>query len=282
MKKVLLILILSFSLVGCNKKTLKESILENDIIDSNVIWTNGWQESDSSGLYSNDTNNGTTYYFRGNPKNNYLKFNDLDFRIVRINEDGSIRLILSNSIDNKTYEFNNSYKDYNYIYYSNSSIKSIIDDWYVNTITSKEKVVVSDFCEQAKVIWNNDYEIKNVSAATRENYTPTFNCENDGNGKGNLKLSVGLITYDEIFYAGGSYIENNKFNYYLKNKQTYWTMSPAGFYENRVADVWHVYKNGFLDYDYVNDDIYIRPVINIKGDVIVKGNGTKDNPYVVK
>ena len=40
---------------------------------------------------------GISYYFRGNVKNNYLNFNNMCFRIVRILGDGSIKLVLEDS-----------------------------------------------------------------------------------------------------------------------------------------------------------------------------------------
>lgn len=54
--------------------------------------------SDSdSGLYEANSSNGTTYYFRGNV-NNYVQFAKFMWRIIRINEDGSIRMILDGDI----------------------------------------------------------------------------------------------------------------------------------------------------------------------------------------
>ena len=45
------------------------------------------------GLYSAQDDYGTSYYFRGDVINNYVKFAGFYWRIIRINGDGSIRLI---------------------------------------------------------------------------------------------------------------------------------------------------------------------------------------------
>lgn len=57
--------------------------------------------SENPGLFSTaDLNSTTSYYYRGNVTNNYVKFgkegsNDICWRIVRLNGDGSVRLIYS-------------------------------------------------------------------------------------------------------------------------------------------------------------------------------------------
>ena len=59
--------------------------------DGNVTVTS--IESTNSLLCSTQDNYGTSYYYRGNVMNNYVKFANLYWRIVRINGDGSIRLV---------------------------------------------------------------------------------------------------------------------------------------------------------------------------------------------
>ena len=60
---------------------------------------------------------GTSYYFRGNVTNNYVKFAGFYWRILRINGDGSIRMIYAgdadviDALDNKTEVLANGYND---------------------------------------------------------------------------------------------------------------------------------------------------------------------------
>ena len=60
---------------------------------------------------------GTSYYFRGTPENNYVKFAGFYWRILRINGDGSIRMIYSgdanviDSLENKAEVLANGYND---------------------------------------------------------------------------------------------------------------------------------------------------------------------------
>ena len=61
-------------------------------------------ESDKSdkGIYQSTDNDGITYFYRGNISNNYVKFADNYWKVVRINGDGSIRLIYNGSNQDST------------------------------------------------------------------------------------------------------------------------------------------------------------------------------------
>ena len=122
-----------------------------------------------------------SYYFRGAVNNNWVQFGkeedkDIYWRIIRINGDGSIRMIYSGTtkpesgtatvmtgtstqINATTYAFNSSYNKTEYAGYmyaageqhgnsTSSTIKQAIDKWYAGT-TLKDNVLVSQdqiFC----------------------------------------------------------------------------------------------------------------------------------------
>ena len=142
-------------------------------------------ETDKSdrGLYQSTDDYGTTYYYRGNVKNNNVYFAGFYWQIVRINGDGSIRLIyngavknangINQSINSKTYQFNKVYNDPAYVGYmygdsegttvdevhnntNSSSIKIIIDNWYQNNIISNGYddyiSITAGFCGDRTVI----------------------------------------------------------------------------------------------------------------------------------
>ena len=140
-------------------KPLIGSVMQNAVITSVPTLTNSSNNtSDKSGLYKSiDTNGGEpTYYFRGNVTNNYVSFAGQTWRIVRINEDGTIRLIMQDGINNNAgYAFNSNYNNYTYMYYTNSEIKNLLENWYSTNIEMdsnlSSKVVNGNyFCEQAK------------------------------------------------------------------------------------------------------------------------------------
>ena len=108
-------------------------------------------------------------------------------------------------------------------------------------------------------------------------YQPTLSCPT-----GDVyTLKVGLITADEVEFAGGKNANNT--SYYLYNGQNYWTMSPFDWYSSGIADVFFVRHDGYLDLWYVYSTYGLRPVINLKAGTLfaVGGNGTQNNPYVV-
>lgn len=244
--------------------------------------------TDASGLYKSTlTNSGNpTYYFRGNVTNNYVSFAGFTWRVVRINEDGTIRIVMQNGInDNAIYKFNSVYGSKDNMYYSNNdTAKSTLEDWYQTYIVDtgySDYIATGDyFCEQAKVASQSSYTLNSGADMTvYSSYTPDFKCSTDGNGYGIVNTSIGLLSYDEVVHAGG-YPSKSNSNYYLYNSAIFWcTMSPAGF-SGSMSSIWFASSNGNIHT--VNATARLRPVVNLKTDTIVKGSGTSANPYVVQ
>ena len=255
--------------------------------DFPTLTTSSNNSQDDNGLYkSTDTNSGKpTYYFRGNVENNYVSFAGFTWRIVRINEDGTIRIVMQDGINNNTrYAFNSN----NYMYYSDSTIKSLLTSWYNTNIVSKgydSYVAVGNYyCEQSKVKYDrSDVTTGKSGAVTYVNYTPDFKCVTDGNGKGVVTDSVGLITYDEISYAGGYFDKNNN-TIYLNIGKYFWTMTPVGLIKNSYYSQWCVTSSGSISGNGSGDTTnnIVRPVINLKSDTQVSGTGTSSDPFVVQ
>ena len=264
-----------------------QKILDDNynIINTSPTLTNSSNNtSDINGLYSsNDTNDGkTTYYFRGNVDNNYVSFAGFTWRIIRINEDGSIRMILQTGINsNKTYAYGTGDKNY----YTESNAKTIVDDWYNTNLTSYEQyIVTNNYCEEYRVLWNENYTSGNATAVKFNLYTPTFKCATDGNGHGVVNAKVGLITYDEALYAGAYPVKNNN-SYYLYNGSTTRTMSPSGRLNNSIksASTWELTSSSYsLSYSNNTGAKALRPVINLNGNLEVVGKGTSSRPYSLK
>ena len=271
--------------------SLKDEIMKNTLVTATpTLTTSSNNTSDASGLYkSTATNTGEpTYYFRGNVENNYVSFAGQTWRIVRINEDGTIRIVMQDGINsNANIAFNSKYDNYSYMYYTNSQAKTQLESWYQTNIGSKAdlaKNVASGayYCEQAKAKYGDNYTSGNATMTTYNKYTPDFKCSSDGNGKGVVNASVGLLSYDEVVYAGGYYNkENNK--YYLYNSSiAWWTMSPANFSGSNLS-VWIVNSTGNINYYLVNNTRRLRPVINLTANTqISDGDGTKENPFVIQ
>ena len=112
------------------EKTLVANILKNNVAqsDESIDFSKTSEEDGTKGLYYTSTNtedNKVTYYFRGAVENNYVSFAGFYWRIIRINEDGSVRLVYQGKTINATLEntiieksnFNESVNDNAYVGY---------------------------------------------------------------------------------------------------------------------------------------------------------------------
>ena len=295
--------------------TLTETELETDKSDK--------------GLYQATDDYGTTYYYRGNVKNNIVSFAGFYWQIVRINGDGTIRLMydgavknasgVNQSINNRTYKFNSKYNDPAYIGYmygnpdgttfdevhtntTSSTIKTTVDNWYKTNIVDKGySNYVSNavgFCGD-RTLTGGDGISTNVYSyfgpfKRYQTKSPQFTCPNKERdlytttdssiGNKALTYPVGLVTYDELVFAGMDYDHVNKLAWVYSTKH-YWTMSPSVFNAtNGAALEWGQYSAGYLDYWWgVNNSVGARPVINLKSDTLItSGIGTSSDPYVVQ
>ena len=123
----------------------------------------------------------------------------------------------------------------------------------------------------------NDYSRFTVSVQTLLNGNKT---------NGNLKYPVGLLTADEVVYAGAyRYAETNR-TYYLYNSDIssdWWLLSPGEPMVCNQQMFLFDHSEGSLRQQYYTNDNSFKPVLNLKTNVIVNdGDGTKGNPYTVK
>ena len=303
---------------------------------SKTSCSDGCEES-TVGIYKTEDDFGDSYYFRGDVENNYVYFAGFYWRIIRINGDGTVRMIYdgtsahdngcgascSNDTSISINGFNNGQRDDNaYVGFmygaigastyaethantNDSTIKTELDTWYTNNIknTTNEQYIVD-------AIYCNDRILNTASSGTGvgtveteykaserlvTNKTPILKCNqvNDRFTKnaivsgvtGNSKLTnaIGLITADEVAYAGGVYDKSNT-KYYLYTNDFFWTMTPDA-YSNDVGGVilFAVYRflaqnTIVMEYD---TWAYIRPVISILGTALNSGAGTKTDPFKI-
>ena len=174
------------------------------------------------------------------------------------------------------------------MYYTiNNYAQKELESWYQTNIGSKADLAKdvaggNYYCEQAKAKYKSSWTSGSASMTVYSSYTPNFKCATDGNGKGQVKASVGLLTYDEVIYAGAYFQQANK-EFFLNSSTLYgwWTMSPDGV-NNSLSHVWII--GGALN---TNDDdskftSHIRPVLVLKADTLVMGDGTSSDPFVVQ
>lgn len=310
---------------------------------SNITGTSGETER---ALVPVEDDYGTSYAFRGNVLDNYAEFAGFTWRIVRINGDGSIRLILNNILSEVTSDFvdetnnfgiaqtDNAYVGYMYgtndsnsyeethKNITSSKIKPTVDSFYetyieneTNNIHYEKYLADTLFCGDKSLHSGLGYnkELTYYSAYNRlmsESVNPKLKCveENDSTTEAQKSLNVlsrytstlntndtinsglkinndlthpiAFLTADESVIAGAYYNLDNS-SFYLNSGNSWWTMTPAT-YEN-AATVFTLHTTKLLPTipDTMNE-MGVRPVINLKADTIVEGNGTENTPYILK
>ena len=211
-----------------------------------------------------------TYYYRGAVENNYVSFANQTWRIMRINEDGTIKLILNESIFDDMYT--GSYI-INFSRYENLSLKNEVERWYTNNLTQYDNyIMTSSYCNDWSSTSSSQGQFSYGPLNRKNTLKPIFTCPESP-----LQLKVGIITADEVIYAG------NSNNTYLKNLSG-WTMSPShSLYGEGYI---YILSNGGLSSAVPTSGTIpypFSPIINLKSDVTISGGkGTSTDPYIIE
>jgi len=251
--------------------TFKDLILNDNNISEDALTKVGTEVAiENEGLIKSNDDIGTTYYFRGNITNNYVSFGNILWRIVRINGDSTVRLVL----DNVTDVVSNYYINSESFEYNKSNINTYLEMWLQDNLNNyTEYIANTKYCSD--IIHDENYL---YSAYTRivVNKIPSINC---------LGLSfsndIGLLTIDEVIFAGASPNANNN-SYYLYNNSitdTWYTMTGARG-NSEFINMFMIDQNGNIKTD-VTGNLYrgVRPVINLVKNIKMEGKGTIEDPY---
>ena len=186
-----------------------------------------------------------------------------------------------------------------------STILTNLETWYTNNLAAYESVIDDNvWCNDKTNVadttfnpwnWSNVNGLgyaKNVTyyGATQRLVStsdsaggtgPSLKCTGE---LSKITSKVGLITADELAFAGYAYNIGNRTTYLQENAtDTYWwSLSPIEFY-NGNAFVWIVRgSNGrFSAGTRVGNKLGVRPSISLKSTTNVTGEGTSDKPYKV-
>ena len=239
------------------------------------------------------------------------------WKIIRINGDGSLRLIYNGTSANPdnsdlahsyvvgispyNLEYNDSkYTGYTYDNGTDSFIKKEVDTWYKNTLGSSgydSKVIGGRFCSDSSGYKPaSEYGFSGVDfnvfasydrlGQSATNYAkpnaPTLKCPSTSESYGgSYRLKVGLITADELVLAGeNAQVTTDSYLSPGKSGIEYWSMTPAVFVRGS-AYVWN--GNANLYSINVGNDYAVRPVINVTTENgFTSGDGAAENPYVIQ
>ena len=279
---------------------------------------------------------GTSYYYRGAVKNNYVNFANKCWRIVRTAGDGTIKLVLHNnnssgasnpcSADNNDYTaafigtgvFNQNKDDNAYIglmygatgasdYESahaktnTSVILNTLGAWYTRYLRAYDsKIADTVWCNDKSIVADPKYYDEDIKVSelgygnnttyygfTQRMYSsdrniggsgPSLKCSNE---LSKVSGKIGLLSADEVVFAG-SLIASNDPNMYLnENAYANWyTLTPYMYTENS-ASIWCFAQETGLYMDYVDNTQFIRPSISLVSTVKVTGSGTSEDPFII-
>ena len=191
-----------------------------------------------------------------------------------------------------------------------SDIKTYLDNWYANyTDLNKTGTKITDqiYCNDRTASTSNvAYSTTNYTTLTSWNskgttyyygangrvwnnpVSPDYKCPVASDkfttttvkGNGKLSYPVGLISADEITFAGLPVGKINN-SFYLYTGADYWAGSPIAFFDGDIAYGFFVGGDGALNIDYVNYTYGVRGVVSLSSKAKLSGNGTYSNPYTV-
>ena len=189
--------------------TLAQAMLrDNTIIKERTSFGNAFTETTTGTLYkTNKTEDGSdVYYYSGNTTNNWVYFGGFYWRIIRTNEDGSVRMLYSGTSHDTTEgyigtsAFNSTYNNPMYVGYmygtsgslennrlntNDSTIKTYLETWYKNNLLTNYDKYISKtalYCNDRSLASGSSYNTgsKNFyyGALTRlDSYeTPSYKC----------------------------------------------------------------------------------------------------------
>ena len=252
---------------------------------------------------------------------------DIYWRIIRTNHDGSVRLLYAGTSPDTTSgyigksAFNTIYNDPIYVGYkygttgslennrlntNDSTMKTYIDNWYKNNLTAYTKYLSNDavYCNDRNLKSGETYSNSFDYASWERIYTnkqPTYNCTNMSdafsvnNTSAKLDYPVGLMTIDELSYAGGAYKAKltTPYAWYYTNEngksitgsEDSWSLSPS-FWNSANSGDWRwggSSEPGYLSYNSADLAYAVRPAISLKSCTKwASGDGSSSNPYTIQ
>ena len=236
-----------------------------------------------SGLYADEYEEGR-YIYRGNYVDNYITFNNEEWRILSIEKDGTMKIINltgTGETSSGTTHWNSSSNNW-----LNSRVNTYLNGTYYNKLstTAKNLIVAGDF---------------NVGGVRHEKFTDLQDIVNDEkNAKWNGKIA--LLTLTELLRTNtGSSCVNNPFgvsyyditcgdstwvNYVSSNGgwmvlSLGWLLTP----DKDSSSQTFIFRSFFKLEDLYDEHYYTAlPVVHIKSGLQLSGYGSKTHPFVIE
>lgn len=230
------------------------------------------------GLYKIDN----SYVYRGELVNNYVSINERLWRIVKLDSNDNIVLVLEKgylsnlpwdnryNIQTKQNSGNNNF--------STSRIKESLNAIYNGDIIEKNVELLDTNTKAHMVSFDLCIGKRDLNDSTHNNSTECANVEKD--------TQIGLLTVSDYLSASidsNCTVTNSRAcqNYnYLNNRTQFWLATAKS---NTTDKVYLVTTSGVINSITANNSTNARVVIHLNSNTLVKsGTGTEKDPYVIK
>lgn len=237
---------------------LKDKIIEDQLVESSV------------GLYAV----GNTYVEKGEVTKNYIQIDEELYRIVRINEDGTIRIMGVESINNARWDNRyNSEQNKNYG----------INEFIYNDINSRlNEKLITNYDKQTNKL-KSYLTTQNLCIGKRS----VADTSHDGSTECSktIKVQYGALAVYEYLQASldkecslPSDRSCRNYNWLSGNNGRTWTVTADAESNYKAFNI-----QGTAQLDQCNSTNDVFPVFNISSKVLYKeGSGTEKDPYILR
>ena len=254
-------------------KNYRSKLLKDKLIEDSLV------EEEGIGLYEQ----GNEYVYRGEVTNNYVRFAGRDklFRIIRINDDNTIRLFedMQNSEELRV-SWDDRYNPYKLSYTG-------INEYMVDGINSRVKETIQNYYNNGTV-WPDDVKAYIVTQELCIGKRGTEDITKDGSTECSIKLAnqqFGLINIYEYLQASLDKNCNStsapscqNYNWLAKYQKRFWTVNGDA---NNTTKVWYIAQTA--NESNANSPKFCNVVFNVSERVTyISGEGTRENPYVIR
>ncbi len=217
------------------KRQVEAQTLNGLVLNNNKIVEGDGLHQDSNG-----------YYFKGSEPNNYVMFSNRLYRVIRVNNDNTVRLISEDVVS--------SFMWGDALRYEESNVRN----WLTKTDTNHSGIYYDTIPNNNEFLVHTNYRIDMLSNEKIE-----FADQDK-------KDYVSTLTLEDYILAGGksSYLNNGKVFYLLgiDEDENYLYVEEDGSIQT---------MDNYTGYG-------IRPVITLKENITVSsGDGSRDNPFVL-
>ena len=235
------------------------------LIDRDLVTT-------GNGLYA-DSQTAGRYYYKGLDPHNYLSFNGTLWRILSLEPDGSVKIILKNAYISAPFHSANS----GLTNFTSVAAYASLVDYYNNTLTAESKKYLTSHVSYSGVV--------SYGASTANTIADTVNAEKGAT----ITTNIVLPSITDYLRASNNCndstswksINNSPFvcktyNWMYDSGGSYWFLNAYSATRARYQNT-----SGAVSLYTVSDLRGYRPVVYLKATTTFQGNGTTSSPYTV-